>query len=48
MERWKNTLDQNEYGGAILMHLSNAFDAINHDLLIAKLGVYVLILTLWC
>ena len=32
MERWKNTLDPNEYGGAILMDLSEAFDAINHDL----------------
>ena len=38
IERWKNTLDQNGYGGAILMDLSKAFDTINHDLLIAKLG----------
>ena len=41
IERWKNTLDQNGYGGAILMDLSKAFDTINHDLLIAKLGAYV-------
>ena len=40
MESLKNTLDQNGYGGAILMNLSKAFDAINHDLLIAKLGAY--------
>ena len=40
IERWKNTLDQNGYGGAILMDLSKAFDTINYDLLIAKLGVY--------
>ena len=40
MESLKNTLDQNGYGGAILMNLSKAFDAINHDLLIAKLGPY--------
>ena len=39
-ERWKNTLDQNGCGGAILMDLSKAFDTINHDLLIAKLGAY--------
>ena len=41
IERWKNTLDQNGYGGAILMDLSKAFDTTNHDLLIAKLGAYV-------
>ena len=40
IERWKNTLDQNRYGGAILTDLSNAFDTINHDVLIAKLGAY--------
>ena len=40
IERWQNTLDQNGCGGAILMDLSNAFDIINHDLLIAKLGGY--------
>ena len=40
IERWKNTLDQNGYGGAILMDLSKAFDIINHDLLVAKLGAY--------
>ena len=33
MERCKNTLDQNEYDGAILMDFSKAFDTINHDLL---------------
>ena len=40
IEIWKNALDQNGYGGAILMDLSNAFDTINHDLLIAKLGAF--------
>ena len=40
IERWKNNLDQSGYGGAILMDLSKAFDIINHDLLIAKLGAY--------
>ena len=39
-EKWKNTLDQNGYGGAIPTGLSKAFDTINHDLLIGKLGVY--------
>lgn len=28
-------LDNKEYGGAIFMDLSKAFDTINHDLLIA-------------
>ena len=40
IEKWRNTLDQNGCGGAILMDLSKAFDSINHDLLIAKLGAY--------
>ena len=38
IERWKNTLDQNIYGGAIPMGLSKAFDTINHDLSQTKLG----------
>ena len=40
IEKWKKVLDNNGYGGAILMDLSKAFDAINHGLLIAKLHVY--------
>ena len=40
IKRWKNNLDQNGYGGAVLMELSMAFDTINHDLLIDKLGAY--------
>ena len=36
----ENSLDQNGYGGAILMDLSKAFHTINHDFLIAKLGAY--------
>ena len=40
IERWKNTLDQNGYGGAILMDLSKVFDTSNHGLLIAILGPY--------
>ena len=40
IERWKNTFDQNGYGGAIVMDLSKAFDTINHDPLITKLSAY--------
>ena len=36
IERQKNTLDQNRYGGAILMDLSKAFDTINCDVLWAN------------
>ena len=38
--KWKNVLDNKEYGGTILIDLSKAFDTINHDLLIAKLHIY--------
>ena len=38
IERWKNTLDQNGYGGATPMDISKTFDTINYELLIAKLG----------
>ena len=33
-------LDRQEFGGAILMDLSKAFDTLNHGLLLAKLHAY--------
>ena len=39
LETWKKVLDQGEYEyiWAIAMRLSKSFDALNHNLLIAKL-----------
>ena len=40
LEMWKNTLDKEGCISAIYMVLSKAFDTLNHNLLIAKLGAY--------
>ena len=39
-EEWRHNLDQNKVVGALLIDLSNAFDCLPHDLLIAKLDAY--------
>ena len=39
-EKRKKNLDDKGFGGAVLMDLSEAFDTLNHKLLIAKLHVY--------
>ena len=40
IENWEKVLDNKGFAGAVLMDLSNAFDTINHDLLVAKLHAY--------
>ena len=40
IKKWKNTLFNKGYTGAVLMDLSKAFDTINHELLTAKLHAY--------
>ena len=40
LEKWKQSLDNHGYVGAVIMDLSKAFDTINHELLIAKLHAY--------
>ena len=39
-EEWRKNLDNNYFIGAVHMDLSNAFDCIPHDLVIAKLATY--------
>ena len=40
LEKWKNTLDKGGFVCAMFMELSKAFDTMNRDLLIVKLGAY--------
>ena len=39
-EKQKKASDNKDFGGAVLMDLSKAFNTISHDLLIAKLHAY--------
>ena len=40
LEKWKQSLYNHGYAGAVIMDLSKAFETINHELLIAKLHAY--------
>ena len=40
LEKWKSTLDIEKVLDVFLLNLSNAFDTINHDLLMTILKVH--------
>ena len=40
LEKWKRGIDNKAYVSALFMELSKAFDAINHELMLAKLKAY--------
>ena len=40
LEKWKSAIDNKKVSGALLTDLSNAFDCLSSDLLIAKLNAY--------
>ena len=41
LHKWKKVVDNHQALGPLLTDLSNAFDYLNHDLLIAKLHLYM-------
>ena len=44
LEKWKTSIDNNSSFGALLTDLSKAFDCLSHELMIAKLNAYGIIL----
>ena len=40
IEKWRNSLDQGKFFGALLTDLSKAFECLPHDLLAVKLSAY--------
>ena len=45
LEKWKRSVDKSKMFGALLTNLLNAFDYLDHELLIAKLNAYGFSLT---
>ena len=43
LEEWKQSVDKNEYAGAVIMDLSEAFDTINFELMTVKLHAYMVL-----
>ena len=40
LEKWSLSKDKDDSFGALITALSNAFDCLSHELLIAKLAAY--------
>ena len=40
LEKWRISLDNQGFEGAVLMDLSKAFDTLSHELIIAKIHAY--------
>ena len=45
LEKWKRSVDNSKMFGVLLTDLPNAFDCLDHELLIAKLNAYGFSLT---
>ena len=45
LEKWKRSVDNSKMLGALLTDLSQTFDYLDHELLIAKLNAYSFCLT---
>ena len=43
VEAWIENLDNNFVAGAVLTHLSKAFDCISHDLIVIRFATFILI-----
>ena len=40
LDDWISAIDKNKIVGTLFLHLSNAFDLVNNDILLQKLSIY--------